>query len=98
MPQAQAIHAVTFKQYKAKQWSLRLEGFSDEQLQQHYKLYQAYVEQANQLLSKIGEFHGSKLTPEISELKRRFSFEYDGMKMHELYFDNLMPGKSADKK
>src|SRR5690606_7728532 len=37
---------------------------------------------------------GKAGTPEYAELRRRFGFEYDGMRLHEYYFDNLKgPGE-----
>jgi Fe-Mn family superoxide dismutase len=39
-------------------------------------------------------------TPEYNELKRRFGWEYNGMKLHELYFENMTKEKNIaiDKK
>jgi len=79
------------KPYEAKTYTLQLENFSAEQLEQHYKLYQGYVTQTNGLNDKLKELReaGKLGTPEYNELRRRFGFEYDGMRLHEYYFENL---------
>ena len=78
--------------YTAKKWSLTLEGLSAEQLEQHYKLYEGYVNNTNTLITKVQEHVKSGatgLTPDLAELRRRLGWEYNGMRLHELYFDNL---------
>lgn len=84
--------ATQVKPYEAKSWSLQgLDGISTEQLEQHYKLYQGYVTNTNTLNEKLAELlaSGKVGTPEYNELKRRFGFEYSGMRLHEFYFDNM---------
>src|SRR3989442_12626712 len=84
--------------YKAKQFNLSsLQGISDETLEMHFKLYEGYVKETNKLTEKIAEFvRGGKVDhdefAEYSELKRRLGFEYNGMVLHEYYFDNLERG------
>ena len=84
--------------YKAKQFNLSsLQGISDETLEMHFKLYEGYVKETNKLTEKIVEFvRGGKVDhdefAEYSELKRRLGFEYNGMVLHEYYFDNLKRG------
>src|SRR5207249_141250 len=84
--------------YKAKQFNLStLQGISDETLEMHFKLYEGYVKETNKLNEKIAEFvSGGRVDPdefaEYSELKRRLGFEYNGMVLHEYYFDNLKRG------
>lgn len=80
------------KPYEAKTYTLQgLDGISQEQLEQHYKLYQGYVNNTNILNDKVAELiEGGKVgTPEYGEMKRRFGFEYDGMRLHEYYFGNM---------
>lgn len=66
-------------------------GFSDQLLKNHFTLYQGYVTNFNKLndilvtLEKEGKFG----TPEFSELNRRLGWEWNGMRLHELYFGNL---------
>lgn len=66
---------------------LGLVGFSDELLRNHFKLYSGYIANTNKL---IDEMKGRNISsPEYSELKRRFGWEFNGMRLHELYFGNL---------
>ncbi len=68
-----------------------MEGFGDHLLQIHFKLYEGYVNQTNQLLSLLKDYsyEGQKPDPQYGALKRRFNWEYDGMRLHEYYFENL---------
>lgn len=79
--------------YEAKKFEhlLGLEGFSDELLQNHFNLYEGYVANTNKLIEKItgldqADEHDN---PCFAELKRRFGWEFNGMRLHELYFENL---------
>jgi Fe-Mn family superoxide dismutase len=86
------------KPYEAQTWTLSgLEGISGEQLEQHYKLYQGYVNNTNILNDKVAELWeaGKFGTPEYAEMKRRFGFEYDGMRLHEYYFGNMKANGGA---
>jgi len=84
--------------YKARQFNLsNLKGISDETLEMHFKLYEGYVKETNKLNEKISEFvKDGKVDQdefaEYSELNRRLGFEYNGMVLHEYYFDNLKTG------
>src|SRR6476660_3132646 len=84
--------------YKARQFNLSgLNGISDETLEMHFKLYEGYVKETNKLNEKIAEFvKDAKVDQdefaEYSELTRRLGFEYNGMVLHEYYFDNLKKG------
>ena len=84
--------------YKARQFDLSgLEGISDETLEMHFKLYEGYVKETNKLTEKISEFISDgnvdqEEMPAYSELTRRLGFEYNGMVLHEYYFDNLTKG------
>jgi len=68
-----------------------MKGFSDELLQMHFKLYEGYVKNANELLAKLALLseEGKAYSYEYGALKRRVGWEWDGMRLHELYFDNL---------
>lgn len=70
-----------------------LKGLSDEQLIQHYKLYQGYVANAAKLQARLQELRSSgraaATNPEFAEVTRRLGFELNGKRMHELYFGNL---------
>ena len=78
--------------YEPKDFShlLGIEGMSDTLLQNHFTLYQGYVKQTNVLLEKFKTVEAG--TPEFAELHRRFGWEWNGMRLHELYFGNLVKG------
>ena len=88
--------------YRAKQFNLSgLRGISDQTLEMHFKLYEGYVAETNELQDKISQFAtGGKVDPDnmaaYSELKRRLGFEYNGMVLHEHYFGNLKKAGSGE--
>lgn len=66
-------------------------GFSDALLNNHFTLYRGYVTNTNKLVDALKEMVGAgKIgTPEYAELTRRFGWEFNGMRLHELYFGNM---------
>jgi superoxide dismutase, Fe-Mn family len=84
--------------YKVRQ-ELRpksLHGISEEQISQHWALYQGYVKNANTLSEKIAELaKKGDFGPEFAEMKRRMAFEKNGMILHEHYFAALKAGQKA---
>ncbi len=90
--------------YKPKSFDLSgLNGISDRTIEMHFKLYEGYVKATNELTEKIseilkkGEVDHEKM-PAYSEMKRRLGFEYNGMVLHEYYFDNLKRAGGGDPK
>jgi len=83
------------ERYRAKQFNLSgLTGISDRTLETHFKLYEGYVTETNRLMEAIAGFLkdgkvDQEEMAEYSELKRRLGFEYNGMVLHELYFENM---------
>ena len=79
--------------YSAKDYSalVGIPGFSETLLKNHFTLYQGYVTNTNKVLDLLGAMlgEGKAGTPEYAELKRRLGWEFDGMRLHELYFENL---------
>jgi Fe-Mn family superoxide dismutase len=79
--------------YAAKDYSrlLGMEGFSDTLLKNHFTLYQGYVTNTNKLIEALGQMlkEGKAGSPEFAEEKRRFGWEFNGMRLHEYYFENL---------
>ncbi len=79
--------------YTAKDYGklIGMEGFSQTLLNNHFTLYQGYVTNTNKLLDSLAAMlkDGKTATPEYAEMKRRFGWEFDGMRLHEYYFDNL---------
>ena len=73
---------------------LGVEGLSDEMLNNHFTLYQGYVKNTNSLLEKLRKMVDEDDVDPIyfSELKRRLGWEWNGMRLHELYFENMVKG------
>ena len=90
--------------YQAKKFKLSgLNGISDQTLEMHFKLYEGYVKETNNLQEKIsailkdGKVDQEEM-PAYSELKRRLGFEYNGMVLHEYYFGSLKKDGGGDPK
>ncbi len=79
--------------YQSKDYNrlLGMEGFSDTLLKNHFTLYQGYVTNTNKLMEALNQLlkEGKAGTPEYAELKRRLGWEFNGMRLHEYYFENL---------
>ncbi len=79
--------------YTAKDYSklIGMAGFSETLLKNHFTLYQGYVTNTNKLLDTLAAMlkDGKTTTPEYAELKRRLGWEFNGMRLHELYFENI---------
>lgn len=75
-----------------------LNGISEEQIDQHWKLYEGYVAQSNGLVKELNELRANGKGGEAAyaDRRRRFGFEYCGMVLHEFYFGNLKSGVSED--
>jgi|SRR3989338_3760981 len=90
-------------EYKAQTFNLpKLEGISEESVKQHISLYEGYVKNFNSMTSQLVELlkdsdpaaaagAGKNVHP-IAELVRRRAFEFDGMRLHEYYFEQLVGG------
>ncbi|HPV70716.1 MAG TPA: superoxide dismutase [Candidatus Magasanikbacteria bacterium] len=72
---------------------LGLPGFSDQMLKNHLALYQGYVNNSNKLWEELNKMSQDNTLegPIFNELIRRFGWEFNGMRLHEIYFDNLSP-------
>ncbi len=79
--------------YEAKNFDhlMGTPGFSDQLLKNHFTLYQGYVTNTNKLVELLESFakEGKIEAPEYAELKRRFGWEFNGMRLHEYYFGNI---------
>lgn len=79
--------------YVAKDFAflLGMPGFSNTLLNNHFTLYQGYVNNTNKVMELLAGMvkDGKEGTPEFAELKRRQGWEFNGMRLHELYFSNL---------
>ena len=87
--------------YEAKDYNklIGMEGFSETLLKNHFTLYQGYVTNANKVMDILASMQkeGKIGTPEYAELKRRMGFEFNGMRLHEYYFENLGGKGGPDK-
>jgi len=79
--------------YTAKDYSrlIGMTGFSETLLKNHFTLYQGYVTNTNKVLDALAGLlkEAKTAAPEFAELKRRLGWEFDGMRLHEYYFENL---------
>jgi Fe-Mn family superoxide dismutase len=79
--------------YEAKDYSriLGMQGVSETLLKNHFTLYQGYVTNTNKALDALAQLlkEGKAGNPEYAEMKRRLGWEFDGMRLHEYYFENL---------
>lgn len=76
----------------------KLKGISDEQMTAHFGLYNGYVKKLNEIEEKLATQDKSATNysfGEFSELKRREAVAFNGMYLHELYFENLGEGGEA---
>ena len=84
--------------YEAKKFNLpSLDGISDEAVKQHIGLYEGYVKNFNAISAKLVEYaaDAEKNAHALSELIRRKSFEFDGMRLHEHYFEQFEGGSTG---
>lgn len=89
------------KTYAPRTWDLSgLSGISDATLETHFGLYEGYVKNTNLLNEELAGLRASGKdegeNPAFAEIIRRLGFEYNGMRLHEYYFDNLMKDARAD--
>ena len=89
--------------YTSKTFNLpALEGISEKQIKVHLALYEGYVKNVNLIMETLKGYaaygdeasEGDKLA--IAELRRRFPFEFDGMRMHEYYFEQFEGEKGGN--
>lgn len=87
--------------YEARDFSriLGMKGFSETLLKNHFTLYQGYVTNTNKVLDLLAKMlkDGNTGTPEYAEMKRRLGWEFNGMRLHEYYFENLGGSGVSDK-
>lgn len=84
---AEKIEAKQFKSF-----SVVLDGISRRTMDEHYILYQGYVNKTNEIRGKLESANlstANQTYSEIRELAVEMSFALGGVKNHELYFSNL---------
>jgi len=96
------ITGVFHMAYEAKNFDslLGTKGLSDQLLKNHFTLYQGYVTNTNKVADALSAMakEGKTTSPEYAELKRRLGWEFNGMRLHEYYFGNMIKGgKAIDK-
>ena len=82
-------------EYRAKQFSIPpLDGISAKSVEEHLGLYAGYVKNFNALSALLPEYakDSEMHAHALSELVRRRSFEFGGMRLHELYFSQFEGG------
>jgi len=82
-------------EYTAKKFNLpALEGISAKSVEEHLGLYAGYVKNFNAISALLPEYakDSEKNAHALAELIRRRSFEFDGMRLHELYFAQFEGG------
>ena len=84
--------------YEAQSFTFpELEGISEKQLEVHVGLYNGYVKHVNLLREQIADLtkqDAEKYNYAIESIRRRLGFEFNGMRMHELYFSQWEGGKT----
>jgi Fe-Mn family superoxide dismutase len=79
--------------YQAQDYShlQNIGKISNEAMALHLKLYAGYVANSNTIVEKLEKIGGNvaENLQEFNELHRRFGWEYNGMKLHEIFFGNL---------
>lgn len=86
------------KPYEPHTFSIpSLDGISTESVTDHISLYQAYVKNFNAMSQLVEELSldAAKNSLAIAEIRRRRSFEFGGMRLHELYFSQFEAGPVA---
>ena len=86
------------KAFTAKTFNIPpLKGISSKNVEEHLKLYAGYVKNANLILEKTEELKkdSDKNAYVLGEIVRRFGFEYNGMRNHEVYFSSFEGGSKA---
>lgn len=79
--------------YTPKTFNLpALTGLSEKQIKVHLALYEGYVKHVNLIMSMSNmygktEDEGGKYS--LAEFRRRFAFEFNGMRLHEYYFEQF---------
>ncbi|MDO8492873.1 MAG: Fe-Mn family superoxide dismutase [bacterium] len=83
------------QKYEARKFNIpELKGISQKQVEIHLKLYEGYVKFTNTLRDTLAELRkdSEKNAYALGEVMRRFGFEFNGMRMHEYYFEQFEGG------
>lgn len=83
------------RMYEAKKFNIpKLDGISEESVKQHIGLYEGYVKNFNDISALVEDLSKDpeKYAHALAELRRRRSFEFGGMRLHEYYFPQFEGG------
>ena len=73
-----------------------LKGISQKNIKEHLELYSGYVKFTNEIVSRIHAMpKNEKSAYELTLLQRRFAYEHDGMKNHEIFFEQFEDGPAG---
>ena len=79
--------------YTAKHFDrlLGIKGFSEEMIDNHITLYKGYVKATNEALATLAEMRMNVAADAqtLADVRRRLGWEFNGMRLHEYYFENL---------
>lgn len=86
--------------YEVRKFDLpELKGLSKKQIDLHLSLYEGYVKHSNLIMEKLAEMREKDAEGNayaMAEIRRRFGFEFDGMRMHEYYFEQFEGGNQGN--
>jgi Fe-Mn family superoxide dismutase len=69
-----------------------MDGISRKTMEEHYKLYQGYVNKTNEIMEKLPGADlktANQVYSDLRSLKADLTFAIGGVKNHEIYFDHL---------
>ena len=76
--------------YEVRSFDLSgVQGLSKKAIDLHLGLYKTYVEQLNKLLEQSPQSSPGAAQLALDGYSRRFAFEYNGVALHELFFEQL---------
>ncbi len=87
---------MAYKEFTPKDYSQLkgLIGITDEQIQAHLDLYRGYVRRCNSMLKTLQELDPTSQA--WQEERRRLGWEFNGMRLHEVYFDQIVKGPGSN--
>jgi Fe-Mn family superoxide dismutase len=83
--------------YTVRQFQIpELRGISRKNIEEHLQLYDGYVKFSNHVVHRINELpKGEEHAYELALLQRRLAYEHNGMRHHEVFFEQFEGGPSA---
>jgi len=72
--------------------TLTMDGISRKTMEEHYKLYQGYINKTNEVMEKLTGVDlktANQVFSDLRSLKVDLTFAIGGVKNHEIYFDHL---------